>query len=54
MAGRLEPVVHSWIKWVTWGIVITINREKPMGCFIYFLFLYIYIYFIFYLFIFFF
>ena len=27
MAGRLEPVVHSWIKWVTWEIVITIERK---------------------------
>ena len=31
MAGMLEPVVHSWIKWVTWGIVITIKREKLNG-----------------------
>ena len=27
MVGRLEPVVHSWITWVTWGIVITIKRK---------------------------
>ena len=34
MAGRLEPVVHSWIKWVTWGIVITIER-KANGLFVF-------------------
>ena len=27
MGGRLEPIVCNYIKWVTWGIVITIKRK---------------------------
>ena len=28
MAGRLEPIVYNWVKWVTLGIVVTIKRKK--------------------------
>ena len=55
MAGRLEPTVYNWVKWVTWGIVITIEKKKKKKtkCFlIYFCLFYLFIYLFIYLYIF--